>query len=153
LILIFLLVPLTRFIVGTSIGPSAIIVPLVIAAFPFVARLVESSLREVDKGVVEAAQSMGAGYMQIIVKVLLREAKPSLLVQAAIATTTILGYSAMAGIVGAGGLGAVAITHGYYRGNREIMYIMVAVLVVVVQVIQAVGMWIAKKSNKRINAK
>jgi D-methionine transport system permease protein len=149
LILLIAVMPLTRIIVGTTIGSTATIVPLVIAAFPFIARLVEASLREVDKGVIEAAQSMGAGNSQIIVKVLLREATPSLMVQAAIATTTILSFSAMAGIVGGGGLGAIAINYGYYRGDRTIMLIMVAVLVIVVQVLQAIGMWVAKKTNKR----
>lgn len=151
LILLISVIPFTRLIVGTSIGSSATVVPLVIAAAPFIARLVESSLKEVDKGVVEAAQSMGCSSMQIITKVLLPEARPSLTVGSAIAITTILSYSAMAGIVGGGGLGDIAIRYGYYRYQENIMLITVALLVVIVQIFQEIGMKIAKKSDKRIS--
>ena len=118
LILMMAVTPLTRLILGKAIGSTATIVPLIIASFPYVARMVESSLREVDKGVIEAAQSMGATPLQIICKVILREAFPSLISGAAICTTTILSYSAMAGILGGGGLGALAINYGYYRAGH-----------------------------------
>ncbi len=136
--------------VGTVIGPKAASLALLVAAGPFVARLVESSLKEVDKGVVEAAQSMGASPFQIMTKVLLPEATPSLLLGFAIAVTTILGYSAMAGICGAGGLGAIAINYGYYRGDKEIMYVMVVLLVLIVQVFQELGTRISRHSDKRL---
>jgi D-methionine transport system permease protein len=150
LILLVAVIPLTRFVAGTSIGSTATVVPLVIAAAPFVARLVESSLKEVDAGVVEAAWSMGATPMHIIFKVLLPEAKPSLLLGSAIAVTTILGYSAMAGFVGGGGLGDIAIRYGYYRYQKDIMLITVLLLVVIVQILQEAGMRIARRSDKRI---
>lgn len=150
LILLFAVSPLTKAIMGTTVGSKAAIVSLTIAAFPFIARLVESSLKEVDKGVIEAAQSMGARTWQIVYKVLLHEAKPSILVGAAIATTTILGYSAMAGIVGGGGLGAIAINYGYYRSETSVMWVMIVVLVAIVQVFQGIGMRLANWSNKRI---
>lgn len=149
LILLILIIPVTRAIVGKAIGTTATIVPLVVASAPFIARMVESSLKEVDKGVIEAAQSMGASSWQIITKVLLPEAKPSLLVGAAISITTILSYSAMAGIVGGGGLGDIAIRYGYNRYETDIMLITVAVLVVIVQVFQEVGMLIARRTDKR----
>ena len=151
LILLVAVIPFTRFIVGKSYGSTATIVPLVIAAGPFVARMVESSLKEVDKGVIEAAESMGSNAMQIIWKVLIPEAKPSLVVGAAIAITTILGYSAMAGFVGGGGLGTIAVNYGYYRYDNETMLVTVCLLVVIVQVFQEVGMRIAKRTDKRIN--
>ena len=150
LILLVAVIPLTRAIVGTSIGSTATIVPLVIAAAPFIARLVESSIKEVDKGVIEAAQSMGASTFQIIWKVLLPEARPSLIVGSAIAITTILCYSAMAGFVGGGGLGDLAIKYGYYRYQNDVMLITVLVLVVLVQIFQEVGMRMAKIGDKRI---
>lgn len=150
IILLVAILPFTRAIVGTTIGSTATIVPLVIAAAPFVARMVESSLKEVDKGVIEAAESMGSNAFQIIVKVLLPEAKPSLLVGAAIAITTILGYSAMAGFVGGGGLGAIAINYGYYRYQEDIMLITVLLLVVIVQIFQELGMKISNHTDKRI---
>ena len=150
LILLVFLIPFTRMIVGTTIGSTATIVPLIVAAAPFVARMVESSLKEVDSGVIEAAQSMGAKPIQIITKVLLPEAKPSLLVGAAIAVTTILGYSAMAGFVGGGGLGTIAINYGYYRYQNSMMIVTVLLLVIIVQVFQEIGMLISKKSDKRI---
>ncbi|NLB40839.1 MAG: ABC transporter permease [Clostridiales bacterium] len=140
LILLVVVIPVTRFIVGTTLGSTATIVPLVISAAPFIARLVESSMKEVDKGVIEAAQSMGASSMQIITKVLLPEARPSLLVGSAIAITTILGYSAMAGFVGGGGLGDIAIRYGYHRYQTDIMLVTVALLVIIVQGFQVVGM-------------
>lgn len=150
LILLILVLPITKFLVGTTIGAKAVIPPLVISATPYIARMVESSLKEVDQGVIEAAKSMGASNFQIIQKVLLLESKPSLLVGAAISITTILGYSAMAGAVGGGGLGDVAIRYGYYRYNKEIMIITVVLLVIIVQIIQEVLMHIARKSDKRL---
>lgn len=150
LILLVAILPFTRAVVGTTIGSTATIVPLVVAASPFVARMVESSLKEVDGGVIEAAQSMGSSPFQIIYKVLLPEARPSLTVGAAIAITTILGYSAMAGFVGGGGLGAIAINYGYYRYQDDVMLLTVLLLVVIVQVFQEVGMKLAKLTDKRI---
>ncbi|MBR4015802.1 MAG: ABC transporter permease [Anaerotignum sp.] len=150
LILLVAIMPFTKAVVGTVIGAKATIVGLLVAAAPFVARMVESSLKEVEKGVIEAAQSMGASPLQIMLKVLLPEAKPSLLVGSAIAITTILGYSAMAGFVGGGGLGAIAINYGYYRGQTDIMYIMVILLVIIVQVFQEAGMRISRHSDKRL---
>lgn len=151
LILLIAVLPFTRLIVGTTIGSTATIVPLVIASAPFIARLVESSLKEVDKGVIEAAQSMGCTPMQIITKVLIMEARPSLIVGSAIAVTTILSYSAMAGIVGGGGLGDIAIRYGYYRYQNDIMLVTVVILVVIVQIFQEIGMKLAKIGDKRIN--
>lgn len=150
LILLVALMPFTKAVVGTVIGAKATVVSLLVAAAPFVARMVESSLKEVEKGVIEAAQSMGASPMQIMTKVLLPEAKPSLLVGSAIAITTILGYSAMAGIVGGGGLGAIAINYGYYRKQDDVMYLMVVLLVIIVQVFQELGMRISKRTDKRL---
>ena len=149
LILMIAVIPFTRFLVGTTIGNNATVVPLVIAAAPFVARLVESSLLEVDGGVVEAAQSMGATTMQIICKVLLPEARPSLINGSAIAATTILGYSAMSGAVGGGGLGKLAIMYGYNRYQTDIMFATVILLIVIVQIFQSVGNWATKRSDKR----
>jgi D-methionine transport system permease protein len=142
--------PLTRAIVHTTLGPSAVVVPLVIASAPYIARLVESSIKEVDKGVIEAAQSMGAKPFQIIYKVLLPEAKPSLIIGSVIAVTTILGYSAMAGFVGGGGLGDIAIRYGYHRYETSIMYVTVALLVLIVQIIQEVGALWMRRTDKRI---
>jgi len=153
LILLIAVQPLTRKIVGTTLGSTATIVPLVIAAAPFIARLVESSVKEVDHGVIEAAQAMGATPAQIVWKVLLPEAKPSLVVGSAIAVTSILSYSAMAGIVGGGGLGDIAIRYGYYRYETEIMLITVALLVLLVQLMQETGMWIARTLDKRTSKK
>lgn len=150
IILLIAILPFTRTVVGTTIGSTATIVPLVVAAVPFVARMVESSLKEVESGVVEAARAMGSTTLQIIYKVLLPEAKPSLIVGAAIAITTILGYSAMAGFTGGGGLGAIAINYGYYRYNESVMLATVVLLVIVVQVFQEVGMRVAKRLDKRI---
>lgn len=150
LILMILVFPLTRLIVGTVVGTTASIVPLVIAAFPFVARLAESSLREVSPNTIEMAQSMGASPLQIIVKVMIPESVPSLLSNATIAITTILGYSAMSGIIGGGGLGKIAINYGYYRYKYAIMLAAVVLLILLVQIFQSVGTHLAAKSDKRI---
>lgn len=150
LILLIAIMPLTRMIVGKSYGPAATIVPLALAAAPFVARLVESSLLEVDHGVVEAAQSMGAGAFTIVWKVLLVEARTSLIAGATIALGTILGYSAMAGVVGGGGLGNIAIQYGYYRNKLDILFVTVVLLVALVQMLQVIGTAVSKKLDKRI---
>lgn len=150
MILLIMMIPVTRAIVGTTLGAKAVIPPLVAAAAPYIARMVESSFKEVDAGVIEAAQSMGATSWQIIWKVLLPEAKPSLLVGAAISITTVLGYSAMAGFVGGGGLGAIAINYGYYRYETDMMFVTVIILVVIVQIIQETWMKLSKVSDKRI---
>ena len=150
LILMIMVIPLTRVIVGTTVGTVASIVPLVIAAFPFVARLAESSFREVNPDIIEAAQSMGASPFQIIVKVLIPESIPSLISNATIAITTILGYSAMSGIIGGGGLGKIAINYGYDRYKTLIMIMAVILLIIIVQVFQSVGDHLAKKSDKRL---
>ena len=150
LILLILVIPVTRALVGTSIGSKAVIPPLVFSASPYIARMVESSLKEVDLGVIEAAKSMGATNFQIITKVLLSESKPSLLIGAAISITTILGYSAMAGAVGGGGLGDLAIRFGYYRYQTDIMLVTVVLLVIIVQLIQEIFMGMARKSDKRL---
>ena len=148
LILLIVIQPLTRIIVGKSYGPTATIVPLTLSAAPFIARMVESSLLEVDHGVIEAAQSMGANLWTIIWKVMIGEAKTSLIVNVTIALGTILGYSAMAGIVG-GGLGDIAIRYGYYRYDSSIMWVTVVLLIVLVQLMQYVGMKLSKKLDKR----
>ncbi len=150
IILLIMMIPVTRAIMGTTLGAKAIIPPLVAAAAPYIARMVESSFKEVDPGVIEAAQSMGATTWQIIWKVLLPEAKPSLLVGAAISITTVLGYSAMSGFVGGGGLGNIAINYGYYRYETEMMLVTVVILVVIVQIIQETWMKLSKISDKRI---
>ncbi len=150
LILLVFILPLTRFVVGTTIGSNATIVPLVVAATPFIARMVESSLREVDEGVIEAAKAMGCSKLQIVTKVLLPEAKPSLLSGMTIAVATILGYSAMAGFVGGGGLGAIAINYGYYRYQGGMMTVTVVLLIVIVQIFQELGNRIVIKSDKRL---
>ena len=150
LILMIMVIPLTRVIVGTTVGTVASIVPLVIAAFPFVARLAESSFREVNPDIIEAAQSMGASPFQIIVKVLIPESVPSLISNATIGITTILGYSAMSGIIGGGGLGKIAINYGYYRYKTLIMIMADILLIIIVQVFQSVGVHLAKKSDKRL---
>lgn len=149
LVLLVLVMPLTRLLTGTSIGTTAAIVPLTLGAAPFVARLIESSIKEVDAGVIEAAQSMGASPMQIVCKVMLPEAKPSLIVGVAIALTTILGYSTLAGFVGGGGLGDIAVRYGLHRYETAIMLVTVVLLVVIVQIMQYVGDKIAQKTDKR----
>lgn len=150
LILLIVVLPLSRLLVGTTVGTPAIIAPLTIAAFPFVARLVETSIREVDKGVVEAAQAMGASPFQIVWKVLIPEAKPALVANFVTALITIFGYGAMSGILGGGGIGAIAINYGYYRKKYLVMYFAVILLIVLVQVFQSVGNVIARRCDKRI---
>lgn len=149
LILLIVLIPFTRFLIGKSYGPTATIVPLVIAAAPYIARMVESSLKEVDAGVIEAAHSMGASNFTIVTKVMLVEARTSLLVGATISLGTILGYSAMAGTVGGGGLGDIAIRYGYTRWQTDIMVVTVALLVILFQIFQTVGMKLAGKFDRR----
>ena len=149
LILLILIMPFTKLVVGKSYGTTATIVPLTMAAAPLIARMVESSLKEVDKGVIEAAFSMGAGGFTIIWKVMVTEARTSLLVGVTIALGTILGYSAMAGVIGGGGLGDIAIRYGYYRYETGVMIVTVAVLVVLMQVLQWAGMLISKKIDRR----
>lgn len=149
LILLILLIPFTRLIVGQSYGSTATIVPLVIAAAPFIARMIESSIKEVDAGVIEAAKSMGASDFTIIMKVLLVEARTSIAVGVTIAIGTILGYSAMAGTVGGGGLGDIAVRYGYYRYEEGIMIVTVILLVVLVQIFQFIGMKLANKINHK----
>lgn len=153
LILMILVFPLTRLIVGTVVGTTASIVPLVIAAFPFVARLAESSLREISPNTIEMAKSMGASPLQIIVKVMIPESMPSLISNATIAITTILGYSAMSGIIGGGGLGKIAINYGYYRYKYLVMLAAVILLILLVQIFQSVGTRLAVKLDKRIKSK
>ena len=149
LILLILIMPVTRLIVGRSYGTAATVVPLTVAAAPFIGRMIESSLNEVDRGVIEAAQSMGASTMTIIVRVLLVEARTSILVGVTIALGTILGYSAMAGIVGGGGLGDIAMRYGYYRYESEIMLVSVVLLVILVQIFQTIGMKMSVKLDRR----
>ncbi|AVX30714.1 MULTISPECIES: methionine ABC transporter permease [unclassified Carboxydocella] len=149
IILLVAVIPLTRLLVGTSIGTTAATVPLVIGAVPFVGRMVETSLKEVDRGLVEAALAMGATPLQIIFKVLLPESIPSLILGATITAITLIGYSAMAGFVGGGGLGDLAVKYGYYRYKTEIMLATIAVLVILVQVIQSFGNYLAKLYNKK----
>lgn len=150
LILMIMVFPLSRLIVGTTVGTVATIVPLVVAAFPFVARLVESSLRELSPNIIETAQSMGATPMQIIVKVMIPESVPSLISNLTIAITTILGYSAMSGIIGGGGLGKIAINYGYYRYKYLIMVFAVILLIVLVQIFQSVGTKLTTKLDRRL---
>ena len=150
IILMVMVIPLTRAITGTSIGSVASIVPLVVAAFPFVARLVESSLRELDPNIIEMAQSMGASTMQIVLRVMLPESVPSLVNNFTLAITTILGYTAMSGAMGGGGLGKIAINYGYNRYKYAVLYLAVIVLVLVVQVFQSVGSKLAMRLDKRI---
>ena len=150
LILMILVFPLSRLIVGTTVGTVATIVPLVIAAFPFVARLAESSMREVNPNILEAAQSMGASPLQIILKVMIPESVPSLVSNFTIAITTILGYSAMSGIIGGGGLGKIAINYGYYRYQYAVMLVAVVLLVLIVQLFQSIGTRLAVKCDRRL---
>lgn len=150
LILLVAILPFTRALVGTTIGSTATIVPLVVAAAPYVGRMVESSLKEIDGGVIEASRAMGSSAWQMIWKVFLPEAGPSLLVGATISLATILGYSAMAGFVGGGGLGAIAINYGYYRYQSDVMLITVALLVIIVQIFQEGGLKLVSKVDKRL---
>lgn len=149
LILLILLIPFTKFVVGKSYGVEGTIVPLVVAAIPFIARMVEASVKEVDKGVIEAARSMGASNFSIVIKVLLVEGKTSIITGATIAVGTILGYSAMAGVVGGGGLGDIAVRYGYYRYDTKIMWITIIFLIILVQIFQTIGTRIAVKTDKR----
>ncbi len=149
LILLLLLMPVTKMLVGKTYGTAATVVPLTVAAAPFIGRMIESSINEVDRGVIEAAQSMGAGTMTIITRVLLVEARTSILVGVTIALGTILGYSAMAGIVGGGGLGDIAMRYGYYRYDEAIMFVSVVLLVVLVQIFQTLGMKMSVKLDRR----
>ena len=151
IILLILIIPFTRLIAGKSYGTVATIVPLTVSAIPFIGRMVESSLKEVDKGVVEAAQSMGASDLQIICRVLLKEARPSLIAGVTICLGTIIGYSAMAGAVGGGGLGDIAIRYGYYRYQSDIMLITVVIIVLLVQLFQLLGNRLSKERDKRKN--
>ena len=150
LILLIVVLPLSRLLVGTTVGTRAILAPLVIAAFPFVARLVETSIREVDAGVVEAAQSMGASPFQIVWKVLIPEARPALISNFMVALITIFGYGAMAGAVGGGGIGRIAVNYGYNRYKPLVMYFAVILLVILVQLFQSIGNRLVKKADKRI---
>lgn len=150
LILMILVIPVTRFIAGKAYGSTATIVPLVIAAAPYVARMIESSLLEVDPGVIEMAQATGASVPQIIFKVLLPEAKTSLIVGATISSGTILGYSAMSGAIGGGGLGQIAINYGYNRYQTDVLIITVVLLIVLMQIFQIIGMFISRKTDKRV---
>lgn len=149
-ILMVAMLPVAKFVVGTSLGNKAMIVTLVIAAAPYIARMVESSIKEVDAGVIEAAQAMGASSLQIVLRVLIPEAKPSLVIGSVISTVTILGYSAMAGTIGGGGLGKIAITYGYQRYNDDIIWVCVALTIIIVQLIQEFGMRLARRTDKRV---
>lgn len=151
IILMVAMLPVAKLIVGTSLGNKAMVVMLVIAAAPYVARMVESSLKEVDAGVIEAAHAMGTPDFQIITKVLIPEAKPALITGAVISTVTILGYSAMAGTIAAGGLGKIAIVMGYQRSKTDIVWTCTILVIIIVQVIQEIGMWIVRKTDKRIH--
>ena len=153
IILMVMIIPLTRLIIGTSVGTVASIVPLTVAAFPFMARLVESSLREVNPNIIEAAQSMGASTLQIVTRVMLPESVPSLITNFTLAITTIMGYTAMSGAVGGGGLGKLALSYGYQRYRFAVLYLAVIVLVIITQVIQSFGTWLARKSDKRLKEK
>ncbi len=153
IILMVMIIPLTRVIVGTSVGTVASIVPLTVAAFPFIARLVESSLREVNPNIIEAAQSMGASTWQIVTRVMLPESVPSLITNFTLAITTIMGYTAMSGAVGGGGLGKLALSYGYQRYRFAVLYLAVIVLVIITQVIQSFGTWLARQSDKRLKEK
>ena len=150
LILMVMVIPLSRLILGTSIGTVATIIPLIVAAFPFVARLVEASMREVDQGVIEAAQSMGCSPLQIIVKVILPESRPPLISGFTTAFITILSYGAMAGAIGGGGLGSMALTLGYQRQMQIILWVSVVVLVILVQIFQSIGTHMAVRTDKRV---
>jgi D-methionine transport system permease protein len=148
IILLIAVIPLTRLIVGSSIGSTASIVPLAIGAAPFVARMVESSLKELDAGIVEAAQSMGASVRQIVLRVMLPECLPSLILGATIAVITLVGYSAMAGTVGGGGLGDIAIRYGYYRYQNDLMVLTILLLLLIVQAFQSIGNRLSRKADR-----
>lgn len=148
LILLVLLIPFTRFVVGASIGTTASIVPLTIGAIPIVARMVESSLNEVPSGIIEAANSMGASPLFIVTHFILPEAGPSLVLGAAINIATVLGYSAMAGVIGGGGLGAIALQYGYYRYQKDVLWVTVAILILMVWIVQESGVLFSKRLRK-----
>jgi len=148
LILLVLLIPFTRLLVGQSIGTTAAIVPLTIGAIPIVARMVESSLNEVQPGIIEAATSMGASPLYTIIHFIIPEATPSLLQGGAINVATVLGYSAMAGVIGGGGLGAIALQYGYYRYQKDVLWTTVTLLIIMVMLIQEIGIWMSKKNRK-----
>lgn len=150
IILLVALIPFTRFVIGSAIGPKAVIVPLVIAAAPFVARMVESSLLEVDAGVIEVAQSVGSTVWQIVWKVILPESKPSIVFGASITFITLFGYAAMAGAIGGGGLGDVAIRYGYYKYQTDVMIATIIILIILVQIIQILGNGVSRRIDKRI---
>jgi D-methionine transport system permease protein len=150
IILLLMVMPLTRTLVGTTVGVQAVVPPLMISSAPYIARVIESELAEVDYGVIEAARSMGASDWQIIKKVLLPEAKPSIILGAALVLTTVVGYSCMSGFVGGGGIGDIAVRYGYYRRDDAVMYISVVLLVILVQIIQTLGNRISRKADKRI---
>lgn len=149
IILLIAIIPLTRLIVGTSIGATASVVPLVAGAIPFVARLVETALKDVDRGILEAAQSMGASPWEIIKKVMIPETLPSLILGLSITTITLIGYSAMAGAVGGGGLGDIAIRYGYYRYQKDLMILTIVLLVIIVQLVQSAGNFLSRKIDKK----
>ena len=149
IILLAMLFPVTRVVMGRAIGTVSVIFPLTVSAFPYVARMVEGSFNEVDNGIIEAAQSMGSSTFQIVRKVLVPEAKPSLMVGGAISIVTILGYSAMAGFIGGGGLGTIAVNYGYNRYRADIMLVACIIIVIVVQIFQVAGMWLARRLDKR----
>lgn len=149
IILVVAIIPLTRAIVGTSIGTNAAIVPLTLAAIPFIARLVENAIREVDVGLIEAARAMGATPMQIITKVLVREARPGIALGLTLAVVSLIGYSAMVGAVGGEGLGDLGIRYGYQRFMPDVMLAVVVILIVLVQLVQSIGEWIAARFDKR----
>lgn len=150
IILLITILPFTQWLLGTTLGATATVVPLVICAAPFIGRMVESSLKEVPAGVIEASRAMGTSNMKIILKTLIPEAKPSLISGCTITVTTILGYTAMAGYVGGGGLGAIAINYGYYRYNTPVMLVTVLLMVIIVQLFQEIGSRVEKKTDKRI---
>ena len=152
IILMVAMLPVAKFVVGTSLGNRAVIVTLVIAAAPYVARMVESAAKEVDAGVIEAAQSMGASTLRIICKVIIPEAKPALITGGVISTVTILGYSAMAGTIGGGGLGQIAITYGYQKYDDQIVWLCVALTILIVQILQEFGMYIARRTDRRAHS-
>ncbi len=153
IILMVAMFPVARFVVGTSVGNKALIFSLVVGAAPYVARMVESSVKEVNHGIIEAAQAMGTSNMGIILKVLIPEAKPSLIVGAVISTVTVLSYTAMAGTVGAGGLGRIAIAYGHQRFSPDITWVCMILTIIIVQIIQELGMLLARKTDKRIRNK
>ena len=149
IILLIAVIPLTRLVVGTSIGATASIVPLVIGAVPFVARMIETSMKDLDRGVIEAAQSMGASPWQIICKVMVPETLPSIILGVSITTITLIGYSAMAGVVGGGGLGDIAIRYGYHRYQTDLMFLTIILLIIIVQAVQSAGNYLSRQNDKK----